>query len=479
MPLLLVGCAAAGGQAIPTAALRAQTPAARATPTLAASAQPTSTLAPFAGARSIADPFAPELGNGGYFVQHYHLRLALDPDERFLRGVATLDLISAQDGLQQLALDFVGFSVTAAAVDGTGVTTGREGQKLVVTLPQTLPAGMPFTLSIGYEGNPITEPSPFIDFFDHLGLIYPGDGTVYAFNQPDGARYWFPANDHPRDKATFRFEVTVPQGLTGLANGTLIDRFGQPLPDGSAGETFVWDHPYPLATNLAMVAAGPFRRIEGRSPAGIPLRHYVLPELEEAFLEIEPQVGPALDWLAERLGPYPYDTFGFVTVNGTRLSLETQGLVLLSSRTINENIMAHEIAHMWLGNWVSIDSWGDLWRNEGVATYLAALWETRDSPAALDDFVVRTADHVAETTAGYPLNAQPQDQIFSSDTYFNSALLFHRLRSEMGDPAFFNGLRLFLTRYGGSSADQAAFQQAMEEAAGFSLAGTFDLWLAP
>ena len=475
MPLLLVACGAVG-EAIPTAAARANVPP---TPTLAPGVRPTSTLAPYAGERTSGDPFAPGLGNGGYFVQHYLLRLALDPDSPSVQGVATLDLISAQDGLQQLSLDFVGFTVTGAAVDGLAVTTVREGQKLVVTLPQSLPAGVSFTLSIGYEGTAVQEPSPFLGFFDHLGLIYPGDGTVYAFNQPDGARYWFPANDHPRDKATYRFEITVPQGLTGIANGTLIDRFGQPMPDGSAGETFVWDHPYPMATNLATVAAGPFRRIDGQSPAGVPLRHYVLPELETDFLAIEPQIGPALDWLAERLGPYPFDSFGFVTVNGTRLSLETQGLVLLSSRTINENIMAHEIAHMWLGDWVSIDSWGDLWRNEGVATYLAALWETRDSPAALDAYVIRTADHVAATTTGYALNDQPPGQLFSSDTYFNSALLFHRLRNEMGDAAFFNGLRLFIARYGGSSADQAAFQAAMEEAAGFTLGYVFDLWLAP
>ena len=164
------------------------------------------------GGRSIGDPYIPELGNTGYDVQRYTLKLDLDPGQQFIRGTTTIEAVSMLHGLAELSLDFVGYSVSAVQVNGVQAESRQEGKKLVVTLPTLLASGENFTMVIVYEGSPVVDPSLYLRFVDHLGLHYPDQISMFMINEPDGARYVFPNNDHPRDKATFRFELSVRRG---------------------------------------------------------------------------------------------------------------------------------------------------------------------------------------------------------------------------------------------------------------------------
>ncbi|MCB0019398.1 MAG: M1 family metallopeptidase [Anaerolineales bacterium] len=438
---------------------------------------PEATLAPGGGARSLGDPYAPELGNGGYFVQSYNLRLNLDPQQQAVSGYTEILAVSNQQGLSQLSLDFAGFDVSSVQVDATPAEFYRERYKLVVTLPAPLASGTNFRILVTYAGSPLQEPSRYLPIFNHLGLTYPGTNSIFVFGQPDGARYWFPSNDHPRDKATFRFEITVPQGLTAVANGVLVGSQPDTLPDGRSGETFIWSHEYPMAPYLAQVAVGHYVALDSASPAGIPMRHYVFPDLVPQIQALDPVAGDALDWMAQRFGPYPFERFGVVTADVRRLSLETQTMVLLSDQMLIDRVVVHEISHMWFGNWVSLDSWADLWRNEGFATYIAALYLSGDDPALLAAELAKIREDAAKNPSGAPLNQLPPDKLFGTDAYNGGALLVHELRLEIGDEAFFNGLRTYFARYGGGTASHEEFQAVMEEAAGRALDGVFVGWL--
>lgn len=479
LSLLLSACGSPEEAVLPTEAVAASLPNPAATPTLAAPG-----LADTAGsqpsanrARTIGDPYAPELGNQGYFVQHYTIRLRLDPSTPFIYGVVTIEAISNQPGLREIALDFVGFDVTALTVDSQVATHFRDGPKLVVSLPATYGAATPFRLDIAYEGEPLRQQSPYMSVLNHLGLTYPGNNAIYAFNEPDGARFWFPGNDHPRDKATFRFEITAPLGLTAVANGNLRTRYEQPLPSGRAGETFIWEHSFPMATYLAQVAVGDFVEITGTSPGGVPLRHFVQPHLVTAFQPLADISGDAIDWMSGLFGPYPFEAFGYVTAAAPSFSLETQTTVLLSDQMLFESIAIHEMSHMWFGNWVSLYSWSDMWRNEGFATYIEAVWATNDNPATLDAYMESVRIQANANSTGYDLDELPPEFLFSSDSYNKGAVMIHDLRRVVGDDAFFRGLRLYFQTYGGSTATQADFRQVMAAAAGYPLDNFFEPWL--
>lgn len=436
-------------------------------------------LTPQSGGRSIGDPYAPELGNTGYDVQHYVLQLSLEPAVDYVQGAATIEAVAGLHGLAELALDFAGFEVNSVTVNGLATQFSREDKKLIVTLPEPLAEGEAFSLAITYRGQPLYESSAYVGFVDHLGLSYPDEQSIYVVAEPDGARYWFPANDHPRDKATFRFEIVVPQGLTAAANGRLLETRQSAMPDGRPGELFVWEHLQPMAPYLATVAIGEYERLEDRSPAGVPIRHYTFAESREDLLDAVSETGEALDWMVERFGPYPFENFGYVTARVPGGSLETQTLVILSDAMIGKRTAVHELAHMWFGDWVSLDSWGEMWRNEGFATYVQLMWENRADPEELELQMAAIESVVEGNDKYYPLNNPPPEYLFELNVYYQGALAVHALRQEMGDEAFFSGLQTYFQRYGGGTASDAQFRSVMEESAGRPLDDYFQTWFPP
>ena len=433
---------------------------------------PSPTPTPSAGGRTAGDPYAPELGNTGYDVQRYTLQLDLDPSRTIIQGTATIEATSILHNLVQISLDFSGFIIDSLTVDGQPASFSRTDEKLIIDLPQPLLAGDPFTIQVVYRGVPIMEASPFVPFINHLGLQFPTTSNLYAVSQPDGAHHWFPANDHPTDKALFRFEITVPAQFTAVANGTLIET----LPSGET-TTYIWEHAYPMATYLATVAVGEYEMIEDRSPAGVPIRHYVFPDVRQPFLEAADVTGEALDWMSDLFGPYPFESFGFVTTRIIRASLETQSMVILSENMLNEETVVHEIAHQWFGNWVSMESWADMWSNEGFAVYISLMWQTRENPDSLNVFMQNLRAEVGREASLDPLGDLAPHRLFGFDSYQRGALMIHNLRLLVGDQAFFRGLRLYFERFGGGTASREDFKQVMEEASGMELDDFFTEWL--
>jgi aminopeptidase N len=204
-----------------------------------------------------------------------------------------------------------------------------------------------------------------------------------------------------------------------------------------------------------------------------------MPEQREEILEIAAEAGSALDWMVSLLGPYPFETFGYVTAQVPGGSMETQSLVLLSDSMIGKKTAVHELAHMWFGNWVSLDSWSEMWRNEGFATYIQMMWENRHDPEELELQMAGVSSVVEGNDKQYPLNQPPPEYLFELNVYFEGALAAHALHQEMGDEAFFSGLRTYFQSYGGGTASDAQFKAVMEAAAGRSLDELFAQWFPP
>jgi aminopeptidase N len=448
------------------------------TSTQAAPVTQTPQSTPYSSPLSSGDPYSPELGNSGYDVKEYQLQLTLNPASDYILAHVSITATSTTQ-IEQVALDFIGFDIEQVTFLGQPAEYQRQANKLLVKLPAVVPPNKEFVLEIIYSGEPVHEASAYVPFVSHVGMIRPDNESLYVASEPDGSRYWFPCNDHPRDKATYRFELTVPYGMTGVAIGKLI---GEPkavldvFPNGKDGEVFVWEHNYPVATAFVTVAVAKYERIDGDSPNGVPLRSYVFPEQKQQFEAYAEQIGEMIDWLSEQFGAYPFEEFGYVMVRGMGASLETQTMVILDTAMLNEETLVHEMAHMWFGDWVSLDSWGDIWRSEGFATYVQFLWAARNQPGVLESTIGGIQDYLNASPSGYPLNYPPREEMFGSDSYIKGAVVAHALREKMGDKAFYQGLRTYFERYGGSTASHAQFQAVMEEAAGKKLDEFFTQW---
>ncbi|MCB8927668.1 MAG: M1 family metallopeptidase [Ardenticatenaceae bacterium] len=453
-------------------ATTAATPTLFASPTAVPSATPPPTeTPPFAGI-SIGDPYAPELGNAGYDVWEYDLIMQLDPAVENIDATVQISGEVTAAEIETLSLDFVGFEIAEVLLDNRPVAYTHLGDKLIIQPSLPFTAGQMFTISVAYSGNPVERPSRYVGFASSVGMSFVDGQSIYVLSEPDGSRFWFPNNDHPRDKATYRFEITVPQGLTVVANGRLIQEI-----ESEIGRTFIWEHDYPMASYLATVVVGEFERIEDASPDGIFLRHYVNDVAQTEFDSATADLGEAIDWMSDRFGPYPFEAFGYVTADVSGVSLETQTMVLLANNMIGQRTVMHELAHMWFGDWVSLDSWQQMWRNEGFATYVQLMWETQDDPEDLQLAIESFRSAVEENGDTFPLGDPPPGQLFSFKTYFGGAVFVHELRQEMGDEAFFGGLQNYFATYGGGTASDDEFREIMEAAHGAPLDEFFAEWL--
>ncbi|HWE64444.1 MAG TPA: M1 family metallopeptidase, partial [Chloroflexota bacterium] len=264
-------------------------------------------------------------------------------------------------------------------IGGRPVAYRRQGRKLLIVPGAPVRNGARFTVTVSYEGSPrlIGEPgSPALGWSNY------GQGS-YVASEPDGAEAWYPVNDHPLDKAAYTFRITVPKPYVVAANGL----WQGTIPHATA-TTYVWQTRYPVASYLTTVAIDRFAVVRSAGPHGLPIRDYFPQDVATPATRIFAQQPAMIAYYERILGPYPFEAYGSV-VAGARFgwALETQTLSLFS-RTIvdhpSQEAIAHELAHQWFGDSVSLKDWRDIWLNEGFATYLSWLWLTRSGgPAAL------------------------------------------------------------------------------------------------
>jgi hypothetical protein len=211
----------------------------------AAGGQPGGPFLP--GAAGLGDPYFPLDGNGGYDVQHYRLALTYDPDTDVLTGKATIRAVAKQN-LSRFNLDFDGLTVDSIKVAGRSAEWSRDSAELTVTPRAGIRKGTVFKTVVAYHGIPET----INDELGISGFIPTNDGAVIA-GEPHGAATWFPANDHPLDKASYTFRVRVPAGLEAVANGVLESKRTK-----GGWTTWTWNAREPMASYLATATIGEF-----------------------------------------------------------------------------------------------------------------------------------------------------------------------------------------------------------------------------
>jgi aminopeptidase N len=463
--------------AITLAACQPQAPE-TSTPSLAPastikSTPPIPTPAPVKPKRSIGDPFSPELGNMGYDVQQYDIQIAIDPAQlNQLDATVTISAIATVDYPEEISLDFIGYQVKDLQVNGESAEFQRSLDKLAILMPELLTKDTPFTLTIDYSGEADLRQSPYVPFVNNIGPFFPDGESMFIVSEPDGARLWLPCNDHPRDKAIFHYEISVPVGYIAAANGLQVDEIYT-----EERTTFIWEHDYPMATYLATIAVGKYQKMYTTTPEGIELREYYFRGQEEDSRDAINLISELLPWYEEMLGPYPFEAYGHVHTNTAGLGFEAQTLTVLSNNEIKDDVIAHELAHMWFGDWVSLDTWGEMWRNEGFAKYFEILWMNHDDPQTFKEYMDDLSQRVMNNPDLPALDALTPENLFGYASYYKGAVVVHQLRQEIGDDAFFQGLQTYLATYGGGTATNEDFIRIMEGAAGRPLDDFFDYWL--
>ena len=420
----------------------------------------------------IGDSLYPSLGNPGYDVLHYEIELDVAPLTNSILAVTSITAQATED-LETFNLDLSGLDVHSVTVDGTRAAFTRIGQELTVYPENPLPAGSQFEAEIRYSGSPEPITDPGVPFSE-LGWLQ-RDGVIYTLSQPSGSMTWFPSNNHPIDKATYEIRIIVPESVTAASNGILADK------TTTAGKTtYTWRMDDPMAAYLAAVYIGEFDRIDhGQLYEGGPLiRNYVprdaSPEIAQA-LSVTPKV---IKFLEDRLGPYPFDAYGSIVMPfSLGFALENQTLPVHGPDTIDPGIIAHEIAHQWLGNSVTPDDWSEIWLNEGSATYLHLMFEAEHLNLDLDDMMDQIHTRLSRAGTGPPKGVGAHNLFDPDIVFMRGAATLHALRLHAGDETFFKILQTHHDRSVGATTNTDEFLDIVNELAGSEAVKLVESWL--
>ena len=425
------------------------------------------------GAPGAGDPYFPDMGNGGYHASHYDIRLAFDPATKAINATTTI-LANATQNLSRFDLDFQGpLTISKLTVDGLPATFTRSGtQELVITPPFGLLKGLPFVVSVSYAGVPQRIDDPALGI---SGWVATKDGAV-ALNQPIGAATYYPVNDTTDDKATYTQTITVPTGLTVLANGE-----PGPVTTHNGQTTFRWSMTKPMASELSMLAIGDYDLTRGATADG-------LPDITAIGKSIDTKPGQGsvfnsttaqiIQWESSMYGPYPFDSTGGILADvNVDYALETQSRPVYDQSTsdVDGDLLSHELGHQWFGDSLTPVHWSDIWLNEGFATYSEWLYQEKYNGIPVQDSFAKA--YADEKNWGGEVADPGRDHIFDDLVYNRAAMTLQALRVKIGDADFFRLLRQWPAQHRYGNVSTKEFIQFVERLTGRDLDSFFHTWL--
>ena len=425
------------------------------------------------GAAGIGDPYFPLDGNGGIDVLRYRIHDTYRFTDRHLRGVTRIRLRATQD-LKTFNLDFL-LPVNRVTVAGRNAVYDQATRRheLVISPRSPVRAGETVTVVVAYGGFP--------ERYGYRGERnwLASDHEVVAMNQPHMAPWWFPANDHPLDKALVDISITVPRGNQVIANGRRVSRFA-----GPETATYRWRADEPMVPYLAFFAAGRFEVSEGTEdglPWVVAVSKRLAPSVRRDSMELMKKTPGIVAWLETRLGEYPFGQTGGLTTslqpgfaleNQTRPTYPVLGNGGLST-------VVHELAHQWFGDSVAVQGWRDIWLNEGFATFMETAYAEAHGGEDAQQWLQSTWEAFGQGDAFWvlPIGDPGPSNIFGWPVYLRGAMTLQALRHRVGESAFWTVLRTWAADHEGGNGSTEEFQALAEQVAGQDLDAFFEAWL--
>lgn len=417
-------------------------------------AQPGSTD-PRATGAGAGDPYFPDYGSSGYDALSYTIKIAFDPKTATITGTTTISARATRD-LTSFSYDLV-LATTAVTVGGRPAQFEQQGLLDVQVTPAApITAGSTFEATIDYAGNPAEIAAPR----GHPWSVTKQEWT--AAGEPESAAWWFPSDDHPSDPALMDVSVTVPEGMEAISVGRLLSRDSDDDPDTA---TWHWACEKPMATYLNFVTIGQYdvreSTVDGRQAVYAVSEQLGRDDRARAFAAMAPT--PEIIARYEKwFGPYPFAEIGGV-VPAHRFDfggLETQTRPVYEAGAIldsgfSSGLVAHELAHMWFGDNVTVKQWNDIFDNEGYASWAQWAYRSATGGPSVNDQLERAYQNTKDDADFWRITMidPGADHLFDA-VYTRGPMLLQALRNRIGDEAFFRLARTWAQDPGSRSLEE-------------------------
>jgi aminopeptidase N len=427
-------------------------------------------------------------------IPHLALDLALDFETKSVFGSATLDFERVAPSATELPLDAIGFELESVRLDaGKGFADAAfdyDGDTLTVRGLEHVNVGK---IEIVYRATPRRG----MYFLEPDEKVKQRPKQVWTQCQDEDARHFIPCHDKPHVKMTSELKVTVPNGFVALSNGELID---SQMPAGKKPWVYHFRLDQPHPSYLLTLVAGNFTIIDDR-PAElgskqVPIRYYVPPARKKDTARSFGETPRMIELFSRLTGvPFPWQRYSQIVVsdfifggmeNTTATTMYEH--VLLDERAVldisSNDLVAHELAHQWFGDFVTCRDWSHAWLNEGFATFMEHV--EREDRLGRDEYDYGVSSdndtYLHEASARYsrPIvcrdYAEPID-LFDRHLYEKGGLVLHMLRRKLGEEAFWSGVRSYLEAHAYGVVETNDLQRALEKVSGRSLERFFDSWV--
>ena len=417
-------------------------------------------------------------------VLHYRFHLELSDDSDAIAGAANITVRFVTAGISEFSLDLIGRApdaetgmvVSDVSRGGEAVRFAHAGDRLTISMASPSTEEERRTFAVSYSGAPAD------------GLIIDenmfGDRTFFGDNWPNRARFWLPTVDHVSDKATVEWVVVAPVHYQVIGTGRLIERTA--LGDGNRRTH--WGSTIPIPPKVMVIGAARFAVQHVATVSGVPVQSWVYPQNRDAGFYDYAVAERVLRFFDGHIGSFPYEKLANVQSKTRYGGMENASNIFYSESSVNgtrssEGLIAHEVAHQWFGDSVTEKDWHHIWLSEGFATYFTQLYNEFTHGR---DVMVRGMQGARNTVIGFyaqnPGLALIAEQLtdpnrmLNRNAYQKGAWVLHMLRRQIGDEAFWAGIRDYYREYRDSNAMTEDLQRIMEESSGEDLDWFFQQW---
>lgn len=420
--------------------------------------------------------------------EHIKLDLKIDIGRESLSGVCTTTL-RAITSASEVTFDAVNLIIKSVRWNGAACRYVAKDKKITVIPKRPVRAGQRVVVEIGYQ---VVKPKLGL-YFIKPTKAYPHKPTqVWTQGEDEYARYWFPCFDAPKDRATTEMIATVPAGFLAVSNGELKSTSHNRRAKTS---TYHWFQKIPHATYLVTLTVGRFSVISD-TWRGKQVTYYCEKGREEEARRAFGKTPKMLEYFSQKIGvAYPYAKYAQVAVadfiyggmENTSATTQTDSALLDARAAIDytsDELVAHELAHQWFGDYLTCKHWAHAWLNESFATYFDALFKRFDKGEDEYQYQIRqnTDAYLSEDRERYrraictTVFRRPTD-LFDRHLYEKGSVVLCMLHHQLGEDLFWKSIRTYVKKNAGRVVETVDLINAIEEATGRNMRRFFDQWI--